>query len=152
MIRPMTALWIDAISRVSPDMLCPVKKLTSPQRMGAPPSSNIIIPRVAPAALPARRLIDDMKMPAAKESSSVLKRTRTTRQNSSTATLPRRSGMPSTGKIAISPANALSEVAANLPRTMSKLLRSVRKRSPRVPSRFSSLIQSDVIQMPAVAA
>src|SRR5262245_40282481 len=97
----------------------------------------------------ASRLIDEMNTPAASEKNSVLASSSIIRQNSPADTPPISKVSAMIGKIASSPYAARSELESNLPSTMSYPRRSVRNNRPNVPSRFSSLRQSEVRNTPA---
>src|ERR1051326_176493 len=107
---------------------------------------------VAVRALWESRLMAEMNKPAASEKKSALRSATEVFQNCPPVTPPISNVVARIGKNASRGKKPRNEVARSFPATTSYPRRSVRKRKPRVPSRFSSLRESEVKKSPAASA
>src|SRR6185295_16713656 len=105
--------------------------------------------RAPPAAASGLRFKADPSNPAARDTMTIAASAITTPQNSPAVTPPISNGTDNMGNTANSAVNDRTAAEANLPRTMSIALKSVRNNSPSVPSRFSSASESAVVRGPS---
>ena len=95
-------------------------------------------------AMNCRLLMTEARKPAAKANRIPLSSPTTARAKWSKVIPPISSGSASMGKMAIRPYTEASAVEQSFPAMISALFRLVRNNKPRVPSRFSALMQSAV--------